>query len=73
MGPDLLKQPGLFNEVVDSFRQVLSSLPDKRTGRNTPYGMEDAALSAFSLFFTQTPPFLVFRQENFDGSKTRKI
>jgi hypothetical protein len=41
---------------------VLSSLPDKRTGKNTRYGMEDAALSAFSVFFTQTPSFLAYQR-----------
>ena len=53
---------------MGSFRQVLSSLPDKRTGKNTRYGMEDAALSAFSVFFTQTPLFLAY-QRMMEGSK----
>jgi hypothetical protein len=57
-----LKQSELFDEVVGSFRQVLSSLPDKRTGKNIRYGMEDAALSAFSVFFTQTPSFLAYQR-----------
>lgn len=63
-----MKQPGLFDEVVSSFRQVLSSLPDKRTGKNIRYGMEDAALSAFGVFFTQTPSFLAY-QRMMEGSK----
>ncbi|MGH2413115.1 MAG: transposase [Microcystaceae cyanobacterium] len=54
--------------MVGSFRQVLSSLPDKRTGKNTRYGMEDAALSAFGVFFTQTPSFLAY-QRMMEGSK----
>ncbi|MGC8713158.1 MAG: ISNCY-like element ISAtsp9 family transposase, partial [Leptodesmis sp.] len=54
--------------MVGSFRQVLSSLPDKRTGKNIRYGMEDAALSAFSVFFTQTPSFLAY-QRMMEGSK----
>ncbi|NJN02346.1 MAG: ISNCY family transposase [Leptolyngbyaceae cyanobacterium RM1_1_2] len=54
--------------MVGSFRQVLSSLPDKRTGKNSCYGMEDAALSAFSVFFTQTPSFLSY-QRMMGGSK----
>jgi len=53
---------------VASFRQVLSLLTDKRTGKNTRYGMEDAALSAFSVFFTQTPSFLAY-QRMMEGSK----
>ena len=47
---------------MGSFRQVLTSLPDKRTGKNRRYGMEDAALSAFSVFFTQTPSFLAYQR-----------
>ena len=58
----------MFDEVVASFRQVLSSLTDKRTGKNSRYGMEDAALSAFSVFFTQTPSFLAY-QRTMEGSK----
>jgi hypothetical protein len=63
-----LKKRGLLDTIVGSFRQVLSSLPDKRTGKNTRYGMEDAALSAFSVFFTQTPSFLAY-QRMMEGSK----
>lgn len=63
-----MKKRGLFDTVVGSFRQVLSSLPDKRTGKNTRYGMEDAALSAFSVFFTQTPSFLAY-QRMMEGRK----
>jgi hypothetical protein len=58
----------LFDTIVSSFRQRLSSLPDKRTGKNTRYGMEDAALSAFGVFFTQTPSFLAY-QRMMEGSK----
>jgi len=63
-----LSERGLFNTIVGCFRQVLSSLPDKRTGKNIRYGMEDAALSAFSVFFTQTPSFLAY-QRMMQGSK----
>lgn len=63
-----MKERGLFDTVVGSFRQRLSSLPDKRTGKNTRYGMEDAALSAFSVFFTQTSSFLAY-QRMMEGSK----
>lgn len=65
-----LSERGLFDTIVGCFRQVLSSLPDKRTGKNTRYGMEDAALSAFSVFFTQTPSFLSY-QRMMQGSKGR--
>jgi hypothetical protein len=62
-----VKEQGLFDTLVESFRQRLSSLPDKRTGKNTCYGMEDAALSAFSVFFTQTPSFLAYQRKMADS------
>lgn len=69
-GQELLRGDGIFDPIVNSFRQVLLSLPDKRTGKNIRYGMEDAALSAFSVFFTQTPSFLAY-QRMMEGSKGR--
>ena len=57
-----MKERGVFDTIVSYFRQLLSALPDKRTGKNTRYGMEDAALSAFSVFFTQTPSFLAYQR-----------
>ncbi|WP_084610829.1 ISNCY family transposase [Synechocystis sp. PCC 7509] len=48
--------------MIGFFRNMLQTLPDKRTGKNTRYGMEDAALSAFSVFFTQTPSFLSYQR-----------
>jgi hypothetical protein len=47
-----------WNELVGSLRQTLGALPDRRTGDNTHYSMEDIGLSAFSVFFTQSPSFL---------------
>ena len=44
------------------FRQVLEALPDKRTGKNTRYRMEDAGLSAFSVFFSQNSSFLAYQR-----------
>lgn len=51
-----------FDGVIGFFREVLQTLPDKRTGKNSRYGMEDAALSAFSVFFTQSPSFLSYQR-----------
>jgi len=39
-------------------RRTLAALPDRRTGDNTRYSMADIGLSAFSVFFTQSPSFL---------------
>jgi len=62
-----VKEQGLFDRLVGSFRQRLSSLPDNRTGKNTRYGMEDAALSACSVFSTQTPSFLAYQRKMADS------
>jgi hypothetical protein len=40
---------------------VIQGFPDKRTGNNTQFTIEDAALGAFSVFFTQSPSFLSFQ------------
>ena len=34
---------------------------DKRTGKNRTDSMEDVALAAFSVFFTQSPSFLAYQ------------
>jgi len=55
--------PFTFDSLVAELRQTISNFPDKRTGTNTRYSMEDVALSAFSLFFTQNPSFLQFQRD----------
>ena len=39
----------------------MAQFPDKRTGKTIQYRMEDVALGAFSVFFTQSPSFLAFQ------------
>jgi len=51
-----------FDNMVKHFRSLISDFPDKRTGSNTRYTIEDAALGAFSIFFTQNPSFLAFQE-----------
>ena len=43
---------------MDELRAVGAALPDRRTGKNLSYTMADFALSAFAVFFTQSPSFL---------------
>jgi hypothetical protein len=40
---------------------MLESQYDKRTGKNTCDGMEDAAFNNFSVFLTQTLLFLAYQ------------
>lgn len=47
-----------WNHLVGSLRRTLGGLPDGRSGDNTHYAMEDIGLSAFSVFFMQSPSFL---------------
>src|SRR4030043_2307256 len=51
-----------FNKLTNSLGLVIESFPDKRTGDNLTYKMEDAALGAFSVFFTQCPSFLAHQK-----------
>lgn len=61
-----MSQTSIFEAVVESFHQCLASLPDKRTGQNSRYTVADAALSAFGVFFTQTPSFLSYQRKMAD-------
>ena len=40
-----------FDNMVKHFRVLISDFPDKRTGSNTRYTIEDVALGALSVFF----------------------
>jgi hypothetical protein len=51
-----------FDDLVGEFHRVLDGLPDYRTGQNTTYTIKDAALGAFSVFFTQSSSFLAHQQ-----------
>jgi hypothetical protein len=56
--PELLE----FDQLVAKFHTRLEQLPDHRTGKNISYGIKDAALGAFSVFFTQSPSFLAHQR-----------
>ena len=47
-----------FSVLIDDLRDLMRQFPDKRTGKNRTYSIEDVALAAFSVFFTQSPSFL---------------
>ena len=51
-----------FDSMVSYLRSTMADFPDKRTGTNSRYSIEDAALGAFSVFFTQSPSFLSFQE-----------
>lgn len=66
--PEKFTQPVLINQI----RQVFETLPDARSGTGVyqKYQMVDAALSAFSVFFMQSPSFLAY-QRTMQGVKGR--
>ena len=47
-----------FDKLVSYLKVHFLLLPDSRAGFNTTYHIQEAALSAFSVFFTQCPSFL---------------
>ena len=50
--------PYSFDNLVSEFKVLIHGFPDLRSGANTSYSIADAALSAFSVFFMQSPSFL---------------
>jgi hypothetical protein len=47
-----------FQDLVSLLHKTVAELPDCRTGKNLSYKMEEVGMSAFSVFFTQSPSFL---------------
>ena len=51
-----------FKDLVGFLRKVFAALPDRRRGKNISYPMADFGLSAFAVFFTQSPSFLAHQK-----------
>ena len=50
-----------FYTLINFLDSAISQFPDRRPGTNIQYQIRDAALSAFSVFFTQSPSFLSYQ------------
>lgn len=50
------------DDLVKELHRTLNALPDDRKGKNTPYAIQDAALGAFAVFFTQSPSVLAYQR-----------
>jgi hypothetical protein len=59
-----------FHHLIRRVRAVAAGLPDRRTGDNVRFAMDDIVLSAFAVFFTQCPSFLSF-QQNMEQARGR--
>ena len=46
-----------LKRLLMPLKEKLQALPDSRRGRNKQYSMEDAGLSALSVFYMQSPSF----------------
>jgi hypothetical protein len=51
-----------FKDLISCLRETLAGFHDRRTGDNCSYAMEDFGLSAFAVFFTQSPSFLAHQK-----------
>ena len=52
-----------FDVLKDILHRRTAQLPDHRKeGPNTRYAIQDAALGAFGIFFTQSPSFLEYQR-----------
>jgi hypothetical protein len=65
-----MKPSKVFGRLIEEIQRQFERLPDHRRGENTRYEIKDAAVSAFGIFFTQTPSFLA-HQRMLEKSKGR--
>ena len=52
-----------FGEMLGMLKATLAGIPEHREGQNRRYEIADAVLSAFSVFFMQSPSFLAYQRE----------
>ena len=48
----------VLDDLISSLRTCFETVPDGRRGANGQYSMADFGMSAFSVFFMQSPSFL---------------
>ena len=66
----------VFTTLLGYLKSAIKQFPDKRTGKNCIYTIEDSVLSAFPVFYTQFPSFLHYQQmmqENKGNNNARTI
>ena len=52
-----------ITRLIKRLKQACEGFPDLRTGKNTIYEIRDVGMSAFSVFFTQSPSFLAHQRD----------
>jgi hypothetical protein len=59
-----MPQPLSFDHLQEILRQHTAGLPDlRKPSPNTRYTIQNAALGAFGIFFTQSPSFLEYQRQ----------
>jgi hypothetical protein len=56
-------KPLKFKKLLAPVRAALDCLPEHRTGQNVQYTLTDAGLSAFAVFYMQSPSFLAYQRD----------
>ena len=51
-----------LDDITQQIRSTFAQFTDPRRGKNTRYTLVDAGLSAFSVFFRQSPSFLEYQR-----------
>lgn len=51
-----------LDDITKQIRRTFEQFTDLRRGKNTRYTLVDAGLSAFSVFFMQSPSFLEYQR-----------
>jgi hypothetical protein len=49
--------------MIKRLKQACAEFPDVRSGKNSVYELADVGMSAFSVFFTQSPSFLAHQRD----------
>jgi hypothetical protein len=57
-----MKPSKAYETLITALQHSFENLPDPRSGENTRYEIKDAAVSAFGIFFTQSPSFLAYQR-----------
>ncbi len=52
----------VFRTLLSFFSSAIEDLPDPRIGKNKHYRIRDIGMSAFAVFFCQSPSFLAFQR-----------
>jgi len=58
-----VRKPLQFQELLASVRQAVERMPEHRSGQNIQYTLTEAGMSAFAVFYMQSPSFLAHQRD----------